>query len=1628
MLHDTLWDNGAEKRVNEARPRAHLSPNRDRNGDSMVGSLLDWTSGGTLSKHLAELQRDSLASYQANPRLIEEHANHEEQISVGGYAQRVIRELVQNAADAMAGGPTGDRDHGQIEVVLNIDTRRLYVANGGLPVSRKGLDGLTHAHLSDKRGDEIGKFGLGFKSVLSVCEQPEVFSRTVSFQFGQTQSITTLRDLRPGLTKYPTLRIASEVDPVSSAHKDPILASLMKSAATVVRLSNLSGHTSLVSEIQNFHGLFLLFVERVELVRFTIISNGVHKTTEHRSQHLHTNRYMVTHGSGDTSEWLVKSIMHRPSAEARKEAGTTVTRDRVKISTAIPVDRTKLRVGEFWSYFPLRDKTSASGIFNAPWSLVDDRSSMLDNTYNREIEDALIGLYANTLKDILDQGDPGSILEYLPSRPREHYSQADARFRAKMPGVAAREGLIPDVTGALRRPDELIPLEFGATLYSEMHRDWQRAANTDNNVPHWTCYQGRDRPTRLRDIFVAQFADLAAAPAGSDAQRAMEKVRQRGFSSWFRMWATEATGEVSLDVLKAAARLAQESRHYRTALEATSFIPSDSGLNPPSARTTMFIKGADGYVADGFSFVSERLSAQPGAHALLREFGIVELDARTKIKSQLKQINGSTPVSTHQALWNALAEDLPLADSKALVAKHGRDLLVPTLAREWLPAAKVIDVPELRTSERAAQFLLDEELAPHQLAQAIGVRNKMAKTVGLSDEPLGLEYEHFVLSKMNANTEPGERGVEAAIFSPPDGPGPVSVLGLLASAGASEKVRAKWTKDLLSQPCVAQWEAFADNTSDVTITVDSPQVWAVTSFGLVESSWGHRSPMDAVSPKLLEFRDLLPRCTENPQLVAVLGLPESIDSIPIEKLESYFGEAIANGQRFPDLAAQRNSGEVLERFCLLTAARYREAGLHLTHLPAYRGTTIELCPVNEIYVGSGVDQLTYLHKRNRAFLRPYSSTPIELAKQLGVRDFAEVFSFEVVSTGRAEPELAIDRFRGLASYPNGRHMRGKYLIPCEDIRKETTTPDGLMSETLSVFHSEEASEILVRNTLDDAEILNHLSSIFLMGLTHADIEDIQERVTSDELQLMRVEARSLASDGERLEHYLGKQRLLESLPKGLWDGLQAQDAVSEETSIGELCLMVHGSSTLKVLRDQLRDIGFKDVPTSWGRNRATKSWLDDMGFGQEFAPETAEGLSPTLVVEGAVDLPDLHDFQRRVADLIQDNFISRDPDGRAKKMMVDMPTGVGKTRVAVQSILELFISGKLQGPVLWIAESQELCEQAVQTWRYVWRGLLDENPLTVSRLWGSNSVPEPGTEFSVVVATDAKLYSLINNERHAVSYSWLQDATAVVVDEAHRSGTSPMYTTILGWLGIDGRRYERPLVGLSATPFKGGDASTQQLAQRYGNNIIPGFTSPNPFSEATTAGYLARVDHMILDGIRVNLNESERATASKGLVSKDVLDRIGGDQDRMSMVVDHIRYGTPSDWPVLVFTPSVVSAQVLAATLQYFGIPSASVSGDTSRSERRRIIGDFKEGRIRVLTNCDLLVQGFDAPGVRSLIIARPTFSRGSYIQMVGRGLRGEKNGGKTECRIVDIQDNFGDAQELLDHLNYVDLWEKKIT
>ena len=101
------------------------------------------------------------------------------------------------------------------------------------------------------------------------------------------------------------------------------------------------------------------------------------------------------------------------------------------------------------------------------------------------------------------------------------------------------------------------------------------------------------------------------------------------------------------------------------------------------------------------------------------------------------------------------------------------------------------------------------------------------------------------------------------------------------------------------------------------------------------------------------------------------------------------------------------------------------------------------------------------------------------------------------------------------------------------------------------------------------------------------------------------------------------------------------------------------------------------------------------------------------------------------------------------------------------------------------------------------------------------------------------------------------------------------------------------------------------------------------------------------------------------------------------------------------FTVTVSHAKNLADSFRRLGVASEVVSGDMPQSEREDLLRRFQRGENQVLTNCQILTEGWDCPEVNCVLIAKPTKSRGLYQQIAGRGLRLFPN--KKDCLILDF-------------------------
>ncbi len=157
----------------------------------------------------------------------------------------------------------------------------------------------------------------------------------------------------------------------------------------------------------------------------------------------------------------------------------------------------------------------------------------------------------------------------------------------------------------------------------------------------------------------------------------------------------------------------------------------------------------------------------------------------------------------------------------------------------------------------------------------------------------------------------------------------------------------------------------------------------------------------------------------------------------------------------------------------------------------------------------------------------------------------------------------------------------------------------------------------------------------------------------------------------------------------------------------------------------------------------------------------------------------------------------------------------------------------------------------------------------------------------------------------------------------------------------------------------------------------------------------------------------------------DYLNQLGLSQERNARIIRRLAR-LPKRRRAIVFACSIAHAEILTVALnQALGSgSSAVVTGQTPRAERADVIERFRGGQLRFLCNVGVLTTGFDAPRADVVCLTRPTTSAILYEQMVGRGLRGPRNGGTRRCLVVDVQDD-GMPEGILSYARVLELWDR---
>ena len=232
---------------------------------------------------------------------------------------------------------------------------------------------------------------------------------------------------------------------------------------------------------------------------------------------------------------------------------------------------------------------------------------------------------------------------------------------------------------------------------------------------------------------------------------------------------------------------------------------------------------------------------------------------------------------------------------------------------------------------------------------------------------------------------------------------------------------------------------------------------------------------------------------------------------------------------------------------------------------------------------------------------------------------------------------------------------------------------------------------------------------------------------------------------------------------------------------------------------------------------------------------------------------------------------------------------------------------------------------------------------------------------------------------------WIEDDAIemIIWDECHE-GIERMERALKGWDGI--------LLGLTATPFT--NRMAEIFATRDHNTGEDRIINPVTTMQLLERGRLVK---MIPYASEVNAQMDTSKVATKGADYDQESAAKAGQPIIGDIVTDTYKtYDRDHGGQVvqtLVFVPTVAYGMDLAARFQnapFHGkrVDARCSSYKDNAEESERVVDAFKRNEFDILISVDKFTKGFDHPGIRHLVLARPTKSFKVHMQQLGRGAR----------------------------------------
>lgn len=354
---------------------------------------------------------------------------------------------------------------------------------------------------------------------------------------------------------------------------------------------------------------------------------------------------------------------------------------------------------------------------------------------------------------------------------------------------------------------------------------------------------------------------------------------------------------------------------------------------------------------------------------------------------------------------------------------------------------------------------------------------------------------------------------------------------------------------------------------------------------------------------------------------------------------------------------------------------------------------------------------------------------------------------------------------------------------------------------------------------------------------------------------------------------------------------------------------------------------------------------------------------------------ELRDYQRDAIEAVFDYWAKG-----GGNPLVEMATGTGKS-VVIATLVRRLLDAYPDLRVLMLVHVRELVEQNFRALLRVWPGA----PVGIN----SAGLGRRDRRSQILFAS---IQSVFRDDAYS-----LGPRDLILIDEAHLvpAAGEGMYRKLLDNLrrGVPDLR----VAGFTATPYRLDSGRLDRGSDRLFSEVVYSYDIARGIEEGFLSPLVSKATATAIDISGVARRGGEFVA---GALEKAV----DHDPITQAAVDEIVAYGAPRrSW--LAFCSGVKHAEHVRNALRARGIACETVTGETPKAERDRIIRDFRDGRLRALTNANVLTTGFDAPSVDLIAMLRPTLSTGLYVQMVGRGTRLAE--GKADCLVLDFAGNI---------------------